>query len=83
MKYGTRTGSIIGENISAHNPESEKNLNIMRRKVMCWVCQKEKRSFEGKTSFLIRPHGERLSDTNNLRKFVCFACKPEKKDESA
>lgn len=81
MKYGTRTGSIVGENLAAHSAQRDTNQWISRRRSLCWVCQKDKPTREGRTSMLIAKTGKLLTSENNMRKFVCFACKPEKAKE--
>tara|TARA_R110000772_G_C13137353_1_gene423573 strand:- start:67 stop:333 length:267 start_codon:yes stop_codon:yes gene_type:complete len=56
------------------------HLYISRQKALCWKCQKDVPKSLGKFSFLIRRTGGRLNAENNQMKFICFACKPEEKN---
>lgn len=77
MKYGTRTGSIVGENLAATSAHRDTMQWISRRLSLCWVCQKEKPARQGKTSALIPKVGKLFNGSNSMKKFVCFECKPE------
>ena len=77
MKYGYRTGSILGENVNANNATKDFNKWKSRRMVMCWSCQKDKYQNEGVFSFMIKRTTGKLTSGTAPKKFVCFACKPQ------
>ena len=55
----------------------QNNYARMRRSVMCWVCQKDVPSNEGKASFMLPKVGQKLTVGSAPRKFICFKCKPK------
>jgi hypothetical protein len=57
--------------------EREFNHFVSRRKMMCWVCQKDVPRNMGRESFMIKKTGDLLHSGNWPKKFICFSCKPE------
>lgn len=77
MTYGTRTGSILGENIAAHETTKSLHRWMSKRKMLCWKCQKDVPRNLGAISFLIKNEtGRRITHLNAPKKFICFECKP-------
>lgn len=80
MTYGIRTGSILGENIAAHESTKSMNRWIAKAKMLCWKCQKDVPRNMGTISFMIKNEtGHRITHMNAPKKFICFACKPKEK----
>jgi len=52
------------------------NHRIAGRKILCWSCQKEYLRHQGTESFIVKRQGT-LNTNNNLKKFICFNCKPK------
>ena len=79
MTYGIRRGSILGENLAANSANSATNRWMSKRKMICWKCQKDVPTNLGKFSFMVKPSGSRITVGTSLKKFICFACKPQEK----
>lgn len=76
MKHGTRVGSTLGENIAAFQAHRATGIQASKRKVLCWVCQKEKSIYDGVTSGIVKKSGKLYTAGNCPTKFICFSCKP-------
>lgn len=80
MTYGIRTGSIIQENNIAYSAQRDNSRWITNRTMLCWGCQKEVPRKLGRVSYAGgKTSGGSRGDitANNVRRFICFTCKPE------